>query len=81
MNGILNARTVVEEYDFNEPDIHEKDYLLEDITEDSRNKYFHTFEYRLVCEIKFTNISNNYEVNFTSTHRSMEFKTEFYGLI
>ena len=45
-----------------------------------RNRYFHTFEYTLVHDIKFTSKSNNEEVNFTITHRSMEFKTEFYGL-
>ena len=40
----------------------------------------HTFEYRLVYDINFTNISNSKEIIFTITHRSMEFKTEFYGL-
>ena len=72
--------TVVKEYDSIKPDIHEVDYLLDDIVKDCRNKYFHTFEYSLVYDVKFTNISNNEEVNFTITHRSMEFKTEFYGL-
>ena len=80
MNGILNESTVVKEYDLNEPDIHEKDFSLDDIIKDCRNKNFHTFEYRLAYEIKFTNISNNEAVNFTITHKSMEFNTEFYGL-
>ena len=71
---------VVKEYDFIKPDIHDIDYLLDDVIKDCRNRYFHTLEYRLVYDIKFTKISNNEEVNFTITHRSMEFETEFYGL-
>ena len=83
MNGIMNENqlTIAKEYDFNKPDIHEIEYLLDDIMKDSRNKYFtYTLEYRLVHDIIFTNISNDEEVNFTITRRSMEFKTEFYGL-
>ena len=44
----MNESTVVEEHNFNKPDIHEKEYLLDDIIKDCRNNYFHTFEYRLV---------------------------------
>ena len=80
MNGILNESTVVKEKDFNEPDIHEINNLLAGIINDCRNKYFHTFEYRLVYDINSTKVSNNGRVNFTITHRSMEFKTEFYAL-
>ena len=76
----MNESTVVKEYDFSKPDFHEIDYLLDDIMKDFKNKYFHTFEYRLVYDIKFTNISNNEKVNSTITHRSMEVKTKFYGL-
>ena len=82
MNGIINENklTVVKEYEFDKTDIHEMDYLLDDVIKHCRKNYFHTFEYRLVYDIKFTNISNNEEVNLIVTHRSMEFKTEFYGL-
>ena len=82
MNVIINENqlTIVKEYDFDKPDIHEIDYLLDDIIKDCRNKYFHTFENRLVFDVNFTNVSNNEEINFTITHRAMEFKTEFYGL-
>ena len=76
----MSESTVVKEYDFNEPDIHELDYLLDDINKECRNKYFHTFEYRLVYDIKFTNNSKNEEVNFIIIHRSMEYKTELYGV-
>ena len=76
----MNESTVVKEYDLNKPDIHERDYLPDDINKDCRNKYFHTFEKRLVFDLNFTNISNSEEITFTFTHRSMEFKTEFYAL-
>ena len=76
MNGILNESIVVKEYDSNKPYVHEIDYFLNDIIEDCRNKHFHTFENRLVYDFKFTNISNNEEINFTITHRTME----LYGL-
>ena len=72
--------SVVKEYKFDKTDIHEIDYLLDNVIKDCRRNYFHTFEYKLVYDINFTNISNNEEVNLIITHRSMEFKTEFYGL-
>ena len=82
MNGIINENklTVVKEYEFDKTDIHEIDYLLDDVIKDCRRNYFHTFEYKLVYDINFTNISNNEEVNLIVTHKSMEFKSEFYGL-
>ena len=75
-----NKLFVVKEYEFDKKDIHEIDYLLEDVIKDCRKNYFHTFEYKLVYVNNFTNISNNEEVNLIITHKSMEFKTEFYGL-
>ena len=75
-----NQLTAVKEYECDKPDFHEIDYFLDDIIKDCRNKYFHTFENRLVYDIQFKNISDNEETNFTITHRSMEIKTEFYGL-
>ena len=80
MNGNLKKSTVVKEYDFNKPDVNEIDYLLDDIIENCRKKNFRSFEFKLVYDIKLTNNSNNEKVNFTITHRSMENKTEFYGL-
>ena len=75
-----NQLTVVKECDFKKPDIHEIDYLPDDIIRDSRNRYFHTFEYTLFYDIEFTKNSNDEEVNFKNTRRSMEFKTEFYEM-
>ena len=82
MNEIINKNKlfVVKENEFDKKDIHEIDYLIYDVIKHCRKNYFHTFESRLVYDINFTNISNNEEVNLIVTHRSMEFKTEFYGL-
>ena len=82
MDGIINENKlfVVKDYKFGKKVIHEIDYLLDDVIKDCRRNYFHTFEYKLVYDINFTNISINEEVNLIITHRSMEFKTEFCGL-
>ena len=44
MNCILNEGTAVEDYDINKPDIHEINYLLDDILKIVEKKYFHNFE-------------------------------------
>ena len=75
-----NQLFVVKEYKFDKKDIHEIDYLLDDVIKHCRRNYFHTFEYKLVYDINFTNVSNNEEVNLIITHKSNEFKTEFYAL-
>ena len=82
MNDMTNENQliVVKEYEFDTKDIHEIDYILDDVIRDCRKKYFHSFEYRIIYDLCFKNISNNEEVNFAVTHKSMEFKTEFYGL-
>ena len=82
MDGIINKNKlfVVKEYEFDKTDIHEIDYLLDDVIKNCRRNYFHTFEYKIIYDINFTNISNNEEVNLIITHKSMEFKTDFYGL-
>ena len=82
MNDIINKNklTVVKEYKFGKKDIHEIDCLLDDVIKDCRINYFHTFEYKFVYDINFTKISNNEEINLIITHKSKEFKTEFYGL-
>ena len=74
-----NKIFVVKEYKFDKKDIYEIDYLLDDVIKDCRRNCFHTFEYKLVYIINFTKISNNEEVNLIITHKSKEFKSEFYG--
>ena len=82
MNNMTNENQliVVKEYEFDKTDIHEIDYILDDVIKDCRKKYFRSCECRVFYDLCFKNISNNEEVNFAVTHRSMEFKTEFYGL-
>ena len=82
MDEIINKNKlfVVKENKFGKKDIHEIDYILDDVIKDCSRNYFHTFEYKLVYNINFTNISNNEEVILIITHKSNEFKTEFYAL-
>ena len=75
-----NQLTTVKNYATDKPDIHEIYSLLDDFFKDCRNKFFHEFEFRHVYDIQITNFSNDEDVNFTITHRSGEFETEFYGL-
>ena len=76
-----NQLTIVREYEFDKPEVREIEKILDDIIKDCRNKYFHTFEYRLVYDNHFTKISNIEEVSFTITQKSMELKIEFFRLI
>ena len=48
--------SVVKEYEILKPDIDEVNYILNDTTKDCTNKYFHSFQYRCVYDIKFTNM-------------------------
>ena len=67
------------EVDFLQHRLCSHDPPYDDIFKSCRNKYSHTFEYRFVCDFNFTNTFDNKEI-FRTTHRSMEFKTDFYGL-
>ena len=76
-----NQWAIVKDYEFDKPDVHEIYYLLDDNIKDlKRNKSFHTFEYKFVYDIKFTNVSNFEEMNFTNIHRPMKFKSKLYVL-
>ena len=75
-----NQLFIGKKYEFGEKSIHEIDYILRDVVKDCSKNYFHTFEYKLVYDINFTNISNNEEVSLIITHNKFQFKTEFYGL-
>ena len=59
--------TVVEEYEYCTPEIGEVIYILNDTIEDCRKKYFHSFEYRCIYDIKFTNMENIEEVDTRSS--------------
>ena len=81
MDEIINKTDLffVKEYKFDKKDIHEIDYILDDVIKDCTN-FFHIFDYKLVYDINFINISNNEEVNLIITHKAMPYKTEYYGL-
>ena len=68
MNGILNEITVVKEYEFIRPEIDEVDYLLDKIMKDCRKKFFHTFEFKGVYDLKVPNITNKEEVILIFNH-------------
>ena len=77
MDGITNKNqlAIVKEYEYDSPDINEIDSILDYVIKDCRNKYFHTFEYKLIYNLKLLNISNHDQVNLSITHKSSEFKT------
>ena len=75
MNGILNESNIVKEYDFNKPEIDEVDYGLDKVIKNCMRKFFHTFKYRYVYDIKFTNI-NNEKVFLNISQDCLEFKSD-----
>ena len=64
---------LVKEYDFFNPLIKKIDSTIDNSIRDCYKNYFHKFKYRLVYDIKFTNIINNESVNFTISDRIMGF--------
>ena len=72
MNGIINENqlSIVKEYDLVEPKSHKVDSIIDKVLEDCHNKYFHTFEYKCIYDIKFTYIDNEI-VNLTVPDKSM----------
>ena len=70
----------VTEYEFIETQIDEVIYILNDTIKDCRRKYFHTFGYSCVYDIKFINMENFVEDNLTITLVFAKFKSQLYGL-
>ena len=73
MNGVMNENqlAVVREYEFDNPLIHKIDSIIDNCYRDCHKKYFHTFEFECVYNIKLTNIGNNESVNITISDKSM----------
>ena len=71
---------VVKKYKIIQPEIGEIDYLLRDVFKNCGENVFHTFEYRCMYDIKFTNTLNGEVFYFTIINEFMRFKSEFYGL-
>ena len=72
-----NPLTILEEYEIIKPLIHKMDSIIDNCIGDCQNKYFHTFEYKYVYDVKLTSISDNEIVNLTIAHKEMI----LYGLI
>ena len=60
-----NLLHVVKEYNFDNPPITKIDSIIDGCYRDCHNKYFHTFKYVCIYDIKLTNITN-YEIINTS---------------
>ena len=60
MNGIMNGNqlTVFKEFEFNEPLIHKKVFIIDNCYRDCHDKNYHTFEYKCEFDIKPTSFAN-----------------------
>ena len=54
-----NELYVVKEFKFDNPLFHKIDSIIDGCYRDCHNKYFHTFEYVCIYDIKLTNITKN----------------------
>ena len=73
MDGLMNEnqKTIVKEYEFNNPLIQNIDSLIDNSIRDYHNKYFHTFDHICEYDLNFTNTTNNETVNFTVSDKCM----------
>ena len=72
MNGILNEKVIVKEYNFNKKSpIQKIGSLIDNAIRDCHAKYFHTFDHICEYNLNFTNITKNETVNFTISDKSM----------
>ena len=72
----MNENNNVKQYEFTETEIEEVRYLLHKVTEECKKKFFHTYKYRCVYDIKFTSTTNNKKVILNIIHDCLDFKTE-----
>ena len=66
-----NELYVVKEYNFDSPLITKIDSLIDNCYRDCHNKYFHTFKYVCIYDIKLTNITNNEIINISISVESL----------
>ena len=66
-----NELYLVKEYNFDDPLIKKIDSLIDNSIRDCHNKYFHTFEFKCVYNIKLTIIGNNGTIDLTISDKSM----------
>ena len=66
-----NELYVVKEYKFDNPLIHKIASIIDRCYKDCHNKYYHTFRYVCIYDIKLTNITNNEIINITISDESL----------
>ena len=66
-----NELYVLKEYKFDNPLFQKIDSIIDGCYRDCHNKYFHTFKYVCIYDIKFTNITNNEIIIRTISDESM----------
>ena len=66
-----NELYVVKEYKFDNPLIHKIDSIIDNCYRDCHKKYFPTFKYVCIYDIKLTNITNNETFNITISDKSL----------
>ena len=62
------------------PEYAEVDDIIEDVVKDCREKCFDTHDYRLMFDLKFTNMESNEVIKLTITHGYICSKSQFDGL-
>ena len=66
-----NEIYVAKEYIFDNPLITKKDSILDGCYRDCHNKFFHTFKYVCIYDIKLTNITNNEKIDKSLSDESL----------
>ena len=66
-----NELYVVKEYKFDNPLITKIDSIIDGCYRDCHNRFFHTFKYVCIYDIKLTNITNNEIINITISDESL----------
>ena len=66
-----NELYVVKEFKFDTPLFHKTDSIRVGCYRDCHNKFFHTFEYVCIYDIKLSNITNNEIINLSISDESM----------
>ena len=68
---IENELYVVKNYKFDYPLITKTDSIIDGCYRDCHNKFFHTFKYVCIYDIKLTNITNIETINLTISDESL----------
>ena len=62
---------LLKEYKFDNPLITKIDSIIDGCYRDCHNKFFHTFKYVCIYDIKLTNITNNEKINISLSDESL----------